>query len=571
MVDDFDEFLLEIEWRKCRVPDWDKATLEEKASAFEYFCRNYWYIRHPKGKRLFDLYDAQAETIRIWLAERYSVALKARQIGFSTLIAAYAFWLTFFFDDRVIIMISKTERHSAKLLGHSKYGYRFMPKWMQQRGPILETKTQTKMAFTNESSIESLPSASEPGRGDTAFLAIIDEIGFLPNSEEAYAAVEPVAEVGGSLIMLGTANGEGNLLHKLWLGSQGLGSEYSQYKGIFHGWWASGRTQDWYDHKSDITPAWQMAQEYPDNPEEAFLKSGRPVFDLDVVRAIPTAPPILRGTLWEKPGEGIVLRDHDNGALRVWSPPQPKRRYVIGADVAEGLEHGDFSCAQVIDVATGHVVAIWHGHVDADLFGSDVLNLLGRWYNVALLGVEINNHGLTTAKALQRASYRNLYYQVRLGQKWEAKTENLGWRTSAVSKPYMIDELAKALRGGPAVDEWDEELGEFIADPDKSPRGPDALVVPDAETIAELKTYTRDEKGRTSGSPHDDRTMALAIAVEMIKHSYLPQYRVKDEPGPGTMGFLEKMLYAEEKKKPNAMGAFCVRANGRGTVSPFRR
>jgi hypothetical protein len=37
------------------------------------------------------------------------------------------------------------------------------------------------------------------------------------------------------------------------------------------------------------------------------------------------------------------------------------------------------------------------------------------------------------------------------------------------------------------------------------------------------------------------------------------------------MGFLEKMLYAEEKKKPNAMGAFCVRAYGRGTVSPFRR
>ena len=554
-MSDLDELLLEKEFRKCRVPDWDKATTEQKAEAFEYFCRNYWYIRHPKGKRLFDLFDAQAETIRVWIEERYTVALKARQIGFSTLIAAYAFWLTFFYDDRVIIMVSKTERHSAKLLQHCKYGYRFMPEWMKLRGPLVDQKTQSKFSFYNESAIESLPSASEPGRGDTVFLGIVDEIGFLPNSEEAYASIESVADVGGSLIMLGTANGEGNLLHKLWLGSQGLGSEYGQYKGIFHSWAArADRDQAWYDAKAAVTPEWQMAQEYPSNPEEAFLKSGRPVLNLDAIRANPFAPPQFRGYLRQLPGRELQFVE-DGGALRVWVPPQDGHVYAIGADVAEGLEHGDFSCAQVFDARSKEVVAVWHGHIEADLFGSDVLAKLGSWYNNALLGVEINNHGLTTLKALQRAKYTNLFYQTRLGQKWEAKTELLGWRTTQPSKALAIDELDMALRGGAHTPTWDEDLGDFVEpDEDDAPaRGPDAITLYDAETAAELKTFTRDDKGRMSGSPHDDRTMALAIANQMLKYVWLPQYKRKPTPPPGSYGWFEAHVFKDSPDKKQAV------------------
>jgi hypothetical protein len=31
---------------------------------------------------------------------------------------------------------------------------------------------------------------------------------------------------------------------------------------------------------------WQLAQEYPSTPEEAFVKSGNPVFDLDVLETM---------------------------------------------------------------------------------------------------------------------------------------------------------------------------------------------------------------------------------------------------------------------------------------------
>src|SRR5436190_18842242 len=210
------ERLLERAFRRC-APAWDKGP-EALLEGFVYFCRTFWSIRHPeRGKILLDLREAQVVTVETWLNNRYCVVLKARQVGFSTLIATYAFWLTFFYPDRAIVLISKTEREAAKLLQKAKYGYRFLPEWLKYRGPMRTENTQLKLTWSNESGIESLPSASDPGRGESVFLVVVDEIGYLPNSEEAYAAIEPIADVGGRIIMLGTANGEGNLLHTLWM------------------------------------------------------------------------------------------------------------------------------------------------------------------------------------------------------------------------------------------------------------------------------------------------------------------------------------------------------------------
>ena len=513
---EFDELRLEKMWRLC-APPWS-AGPDRLLEGFTYFCRNFWCIRHPeRGKILLDLRDAQLETVDLWLRERYVVVLKARQIGFSTLIATYAFWLTFFYPDRAIVLISKTERESAKLLQKAKYGYRFLPEWMKLRGPLRTENTQAKLSWSNESGIESLPSASDPGRGESVFLVVVDEIGYLPNSEEAYAAIEPIADVGGRIIMLGTANGEGNLLHWLWTNA---GQRNSRYKRLFFPWSAGDRDQAWYDAKKAELPPWQLHQEYPDNAEEAFLRSGNPVFDIDALRAIDTRDPRARGYVWkpeERPREFVP----DGGSLAVWEFPKPKLVYVIGADVSEGLEHGDYSCAFVLDATNRQVVAIYHAHVDADLFGSDILNQLGLWYNTALIGVESNNHGLSTLSALRDIKYRNIYRQHRHLQRFEPKTELLGWRTTYASKALAIDELGREIRDA-------------------------GVAIPDAPTVTELKTFVREGNGRMHGSPFDDRVMALAIAVQMLKHCWQPEYRVDQEPGPGTMGYIEARMYDDD-------------------------
>jgi hypothetical protein len=517
------DLVQEREWRLCRGPE--NASTDDLVDAFDHFCRNYWFIKHPERGRIpFEMREAQIETIRSWMDNRYSVVLKARQIGFSTLAAAYSFWLVFFQSDRFVVMLSRTEREAMKLLQKSKYGYRWLPEWMRVRGPRLLTDHQLKMVFDNESAIESLPSSNDPARGESVYLVIVDEMAFLPNADEAWASIEPVADVGGRVICLSTANGSGNFFHQLWVGSQ---TGTNLFTGIFWSWDAGDRDDSWYEVKKKSLPEWQLHQEYPRHPEEAFIKSGNPVFDLEVIGAlIPDIPSI--GHLVD--GQFIAGED---APFRVWEFPQPSNTYVIGADVAEGLSYGDYSSAHIINANTGLVAATWHGRIDPDLFG-EMLSEIGWFYNSALLGVENNNHGLTTLKSIQRYGYRNIYRQRRLAHARPAPTEILGWRTSSSSKPLMIDELAAAIRN--------EELDICCE-----------------HTIGELRTFVRKENGRMSGSPHDDRVISLAIANQMLKFVWLPEYYVGENIPRNSLAWWEQFLQKPETPVSQPMGAYNVR------------
>lgn len=532
---ELNELLNEAEFRKCRGPE--NANVDEQLAAFSYFCEKYWYVKHPqKGRILFKLRLAQIETVKTWMSERYSIVLKARQIGFSTLAAAYSFWLAYFFADRFIVMLSRTERESVKLLSKAKYGYKFLPQWFKLRGPQQITEHQLKMIFDNESAIESLPSSNDPARGESVYLVIVDEWAFLPNAEEAWASIEPVTDVGGRVIGLSTANGSGNFYHELWVGSQ---TNANKFKGIFFPWSADGeRNQDWYDAKAANMHPWQLHQEYPTFPEEAFIKSGNPVFDIQMLDDMSVVEPSRGYYHLYSDGNG-EFRYSDNGELHVWAFPQKESVYVIGADVAEGLSYGDYSSAHIIEAKSGVVVATWHGRIEPDLFG-EMLAELGWWYNTALLGIENNNHGLTTLKAAQKHGYKNLYKQRRLAHVRPEATDILGWRTTATTKPLAIDELSAAMRT-------------------------DTVQVYDRLTIAELRTFVRKENGKMSGSPHDDRVISLAIANQMLKYVWLPEYRPSNKPPENSLLWWEKHIFEGRKAEKTPIGAHNVRSQ-----TPFR-
>ena len=96
------ELKRELEWRKCRKDE-------------VYFLENYWYIQSPAhGRILFTLRDAQREAVVEWSQQRYSLTLKARQIGWTTLVAGHQFWLAYFHPDQNIIDISRTERAAVE-------------------------------------------------------------------------------------------------------------------------------------------------------------------------------------------------------------------------------------------------------------------------------------------------------------------------------------------------------------------------------------------------------------------------------------------------------------------------
>ena len=184
--------------------------------------------------------------------------------------------------------------------------------------------------------------------------------------------------------------------------------------------------------------------------------------------------------------------------LTVWQEPERWGGYVLGVDTAEGLGHGDYSCIQVLDAREGTQVAVWHCHIPPDELAYEVHNL-GIWYGNALCCVESNNHGLTTITQLRQLGYPNMFRRRSLNSQTNRMSQEFGWKTTRTSKPLMIDDLSMALRN-------------------------DELLIKDQHTIAELRTYVRNERGGMSGSPHDDRVMALALANQMRKYAFVPEY-----------------------------------------------
>jgi hypothetical protein len=124
------------------------------------------------------------------------------------------------------------------------------------------------------------------------------------------------------------------------------------------------------------------------------------------------------------------------------------------------------------------------------------------WYKDALTCVESNNHGLTTIVQLRHLGHPNLFRKRSLNQATTKVSQEFGWKTTRTTKPLLIDDLGMALRS-------------------------DELKIHDRHTLAELRTYVRNERGTMSGSPHDDRVMALALANEMRQYAYMPEFTKK--------------------------------------------
>lgn len=256
----------------------------------------------------------------------------------------------------------------------------------------------------------------------------------------------------------------------------------------------------------------RLPQEYPSTWEESFIASGKNVFNPLALQEMEKDATPLEDVgyykitpLEDRPYEEFELEKVQfepnetpddftyKAPLKIWEKPQPYKEYVIGADVAEGLKGGDFSVATVVDISTMAVVARWRGHCDPDKFG-EILGTLGTYYNYALIGVEVNNHGLTTVQKLRDTFYTNLYKRDRgYDEEWETPTVNLGWKTDMRTKRLMIDDLIKLVRERVIKDK-------------------------DIVFINEAFSYVRDERGRMNAEEgsHDDVVMSTAIAYQLF-------------------------------------------------------
>ena len=212
------------------------------------------------------------------------------------------------------------------------------------------------------------------------------------------------------------------------------------------------------DLKSDL-----FSQEHPINDEEAFTSTKGCVFDVATLRD-------HYDNYKPAPYVGSVTKDglnlNDNGMLHCFERPKSGTPYVIGADVGEGLEHGDRSAAIVLNAHTGEQVAEWHGLIHPDDFGEELIHL-GMYYNKAVLAVERNNHGFTTLTHLHENRYPNIYTEKNIAKGYEKETSRLGFLTTARTRPMMIDAFRTLLKDGLVLrsKKWISECMNFVHNP----------------------------------------------------------------------------------------------------------
>lgn len=154
------------------------------------------------------------------------------------------------------------------------------------------------------------------------------------------------------------------------------------------------------------------------------------------------------------------------------------------------------------------IVAAWHGHIEPEAFGLELAKL-GKLYNNASIGVESNNHGLTTLTSLKNTNYPRIFYHKSLELRGKGQ-ERMGWRADTKTKPMMIDGIGTYLESKPEI--------------------------PDKELINELQTYGVMEDGKTEAQEgcFDDRVTSLGVALVVNKvggiSRYFPSLASKEIP-----------------------------------------
>lgn len=197
------------------------------------------------------------------------------------------------------------------------------------------------------------------------------------------------------------------------------------------------------------------------------------------------------------------------GSVLIWEGPKPKEGYVIGIDSAEGLEHGDNSVVHVMKRGiVPKLVASYAGKMDPDELGKMALGLADE-YNEAWVVIEMNNHGFSVMSVFRAASYGNIYTEKSF-DKWGAKeSRKWGWYTNAMSRPILVDEIARCVRD-------------------------ESIEIPDIQTISEMGTFVINAKGKAEAQHGcgDDRVIALGLALQghIRCATHDPKINKEDQP-----------------------------------------
>lgn len=450
------------------------------------------------------------------------IILKARQMGFSTLTEAILFKEVATKHNVNAGIITHEAKATNNLFTMSKLFYDNLPNPIK---PNIRNRNAQELNFNNEnntglnSKIVCMTAGDGAGRSGTFNFLHLSEFAFWSgDKKEAYISLmQTVPRNENSMVIIeSTANGY-EYFKELW--DKAVKKE-SDFIPVFIGWNKLKEYQMEYtgfqltEEEKELQRIYGLTleqlewrrwcirnncggdidifkQEYPINPEEAFLNSGSCYFNVENVinRIQNLREPVKTGSfIYDYDGikiTNIRWKNEQDGFIKIYEEPKANYPYVVSGDTAG--EGSDYFIGQVLDNTNGKQIAVLRKEFDADEYTRQMY-CLGKYYNNALIGIE-SNFDTFPIKELERIGYKKQFIREKEDTYTGKIVKAYGFRTDRITRPLILSEL-QAL------------VNDHIE------------LINDKETLEEMLVFVRNEKGRPEAQEgsHDDLVMALAIA-----------------------------------------------------------
>lgn len=504
-----------------------------------------YHIMDKNGRKvLFKLNKAQKHFAETYLLVpnpyRRIIILKSRQLGFTTLIALWFLDEVIWKPNTEALQIAHTVADAKEIFNRKvRYAINNLP---APAAKILKTdqKRAARVQFMYPDNSISAVTVAGSGRSGTYHLLHVSEFAklaktFESRAEEVIKGTLPSVPMDGTVFIESTAEGMSGLYYEMFMNAWKRrhlitpAMSKAEFYPVFYNWtWdeeeiakaaADGTIPvenmeigeiDWraYKEENDLTDEqltyyytkWiqmnrdvhRLHQEICTSPIEAFIGSGSNFYSLkkiaDSIQKLEDSE--TEHKLYSRFSflNNEFVPDPE-GDLYIKTQPSPGKKYVIGADVAQGLAHGDYSTACVLGLDK-EIKAFYRGHIEPDDF-EKLLRVLGTKYNTALLTVESNFDGNWVNSNLVAHNYPNIYLKTSFDDITKTVSKSFGWRTDATSRKNIMENSRVYV------------LRNFL---DFRP------------LLDEMLTFIRDKRSKpqAASGKHDDCIMAWAIALYAV-------------------------------------------------------
>jgi len=443
-----------------------------------HFMRKYCYIQHPqRGRIQFNLFPFQEKVLTLFQDNPYSIILKSRQLGISTLSAGYSLWMMTFHKDKNILCIATKQETAKNMVTKVKFMYENLPSWLKITAA---ENNKLNLRLENGSQIKATSASSDAGRSEAVSLLLIDEAAFIDNIGEIWASAQQTLATGGGCIALSTPYGTGNWFHQTWTRAE---AKENQFLPIKLPWYVHPeRDQAWRDVQNELLGDPRMAAQECDCD---FSTSGDIVFYNEYIE-------YYEKSFVKSP---LERRGVDKN-LWVWENADYTRDYLVVADVSRG-DGKDYSAFHVMDVTNNVQVAEYKGQLGTKEFGHLLVGIATE-YNEALLVIENANIGWASIQVVIDRNYPNLYYS----QKTEGTNVN-SYFDKFQDHSKMVAGFTMSSRTRPMII---GKFQEYISDK--------GVTIQSKRLIEEMKTFIwRNGRPEAQTGYNDDLVMSFGMAM----------------------------------------------------------